>query len=188
MSLGTAAQQAEFDSFFAEEEDDNMKGILDTGLSGSIGSGQPAQLATSGGVASQPNNAAVGVSWWRRCFFIFAIETYQPFFDVDTVDIQQRILFSLKFFNETNGFWNKVLPRTTSHQPLSNDLPYPGQQPQQQLARGSSSSKPDVYGPFWMATSLILVVSVSHLHVRLSALRVILLAGFSKYFLPYAFL
>jgi hypothetical protein len=99
---------------------------------------------------------------------MLAIDTYQPYFDVDTVDVQQRIVFSLKFFNETNGFWNKILPRTNVHQPVPNDLPYPGQ-PQQNPQLALVGNKPDVYAPFWLATTLILFVSVSYCFLPLSA-------------------
>jgi hypothetical protein len=162
LSGNTSAQQAQFDAFFAE--DDNVVPVL--GLSGIIGSSQTAQLTSA---ASQPNNSgAVGVPLWRRCCFMLAIETYQPYFDVDTVDVQQRIVFSLKFFNETNGFWNKVLPRTNVHQTVPNDLPYPGQ-PQQHPQLAQVGNMPDVYAPFWMATTLILLVSVCYCFLPFSA-------------------
>lgn len=156
-SGSTSAQQAQFDAFFAEEDD----GISGGDLSGSIGSSQTTQSTSLGVAASHPNSSgAVVVPLWRRCCFMLAIETYQPYFDVDTIDVQQRIIFSVKFFNETNGFWNKVLPRTDVHQTVPNDLPYPGQA-QQQAQLALVENKPDVYAPFWMATTLILFVSVS---------------------------
>lgn len=166
MNLGTAAQQAEFDSFFAEEGDDHTTRISNGGsLRGTIGSGQATQYSvkdTTSQQQQQTSTAGSAVSWWKSCFLMFAIETYQPFFDVDSVDVQHRITSSLKYFNETNGFWNRVLPRTNTRHPSdSNELPYPGQEQQLPGIKRTGSLGPDLYGPFWMATTLILVVTVS---------------------------
>jgi len=159
-------QQAEFDDFFVEDDDPVI-----SNPSSSIGRLRPAAVV----VPSNPQpttNASYGatsanapLSWWKRVFFIFAIETYQPYFNVDSIDIQHRIVSSLKYFNVTNGFWETVLTRTLEREGRSdaNDLPYPGQPQGNVRVAGKATQGPDAYGPFWLATTLIFIVAVSSL-------------------------
>lgn len=69
-----------------------------------------------------------------------SIRYYQPYFDVDTEDIQKRISNAFIFCKREQNFLNLI------------------------------GDKPDVYGPFWIATSLVFSISVaSHLNGFIAA-------------------
>ena len=65
-----------------------------------------------------------------------SIKYYQPFFDVDTKDIADRIKASIFYCNASSNFISVV------------------------------SEKPDLYGPFWITTSLIFAAAVCSHMVR----------------------
>jgi len=68
-------------------------------------------------------------TWFSRCCPCLTIEFFQSYFDVTTLEIQNRLLASLIPFNKKFHT----------------------------LYRG----KPDLYGPFWIYTTLIIVLSIS---------------------------
>jgi hypothetical protein len=73
------------------------------------------------------------------CGFL-TVQYYQPFFDVDTVDISNRILASTFFCRREQNFVTMV------------------------------GDKPDAYGPIWIATTLVFLIAVaSHLSAWLSS-------------------
>jgi len=64
-----------------------------------------------------------------------SVQYYQPFFDVDTTDISARIMHSLLYCRRDQNFLATI------------------------------GDKPDAYGPFWIATTLVFFVAVtSHLN------------------------
>jgi len=81
------------------------------------------------------------------------ITKYQSYFDVDTSDVTSRIVGSVRFFNEQNAFWDKVLA-------------VKGNDDGAQMADGGNNADaapkgPDAYGPFWIANTLIFFVAVT---------------------------
>lgn len=60
-----------------------------------------------------------------------SVQFYQPYFDVDTSDVQNRLQQALIFCGRQETFMTFV------------------------------GTKPDVYGPFWIATTLVFTLSVS---------------------------
>lgn len=64
-----------------------------------------------------------------------SIQYYQPYFDVDTADVLARLLHTVSFCRRTQSFLSLV------------------------------GSNPDMYGPFWISTTLIFTIGVtSHIN------------------------
>uniref|UniRef100_A0A7S2AYN4 Protein YIPF n=1 Tax=Octactis speculum TaxID=3111310 RepID=A0A7S2AYN4_9STRA len=61
----------------------------------------------------------------------FTIQYYQPFFDVDTVQVFTRLLNTTKFYKKEPTFLTTV------------------------------TARPDAYGPFWTAATLIFIISAT---------------------------
>jgi hypothetical protein len=69
-----------------------------------------------------------------------SVRFYKPYFDVDTKDITARLYHALLYHKKDDSFMTII------------------------------AEKPDAYGPFWIATSLIFAVAVaSHISSFLSA-------------------
>merc|ERR1719203_211549 len=81
------------------------------------------------------NNNPSNKNFFEKMMSCFTISGYKQYFDVDTVDIKDRIVASLTHFNIEGGFRESVLER--------------------------NGSGPDLYGPFWVATTLVFFVAVS---------------------------
>lgn len=97
-------------------------------------------------------------AWWKRIFWMVALETYQPYFNINSEDVQYRIVHSIKFLNHHDGFWKHVLSNEAARLIEDEALPHPGQQ---QPTNHSIKGKPDAYGPFWISTTLIFVLAVT---------------------------
>ena len=70
----------------------------------------------------------------------FSIRYYQPFFDVDTSDVTSRVSQSVMYCQRTENFMSSV------------------------------KDKPDLYGPFWITTTLVFTVAFcSHMSAWLSS-------------------
>ena len=72
---------------------------------------------------------------WQRVTDIFKFETYAAYFDVTTHDIKHRITSSVLHFNTPGGFREQVLK--------------------------TGNNKPDAYGPFWIAATLVFNIALS---------------------------
>lgn len=81
------------------------------------------------------NNSKKNPSFFEKATSCFTIQSYQKYFDVDTIDVKDRILGALTHFNVEAGFRDTILER--------------------------NGSGPDLYGPFWVATTLVFLVAVS---------------------------
>jgi len=101
------------------------------------------EIKVGGGTASGNNNngggsdnkpKGTGMCW------CFSISAYQPYFDVDTMDVLDRIMESFK-----------VWKRTTDTQDMAYFI-------KEVLPRGGG---PDAYGPFWITMTLVFVVAVT---------------------------
>ena len=69
-----------------------------------------------------------------------SVRYYQPYFDVDTDDVIARMKNSLLFLKQTDNFFSIV------------------------------GEKPDLYGPFWVATTLVFIVAfTSHVNSFLTS-------------------
>jgi protein YIPF1/2 len=69
-----------------------------------------------------------------------SIRYYQPFFDIDTADITSRITQSVWYFQRQDNFLSNI------------------------------GDKPDLYGPFWISTTLVFIVAFcSHMSAWLSS-------------------
>lgn len=70
-----------------------------------------------------------------------SVQYYQPYFDVDTEDIKNRLLAALFYCRSEQSFYSLI------------------------------DDRPDAYGPFWISTSIVFTVAVStHISGWLSAL------------------
>lgn len=86
------------------------------------GGGQIRSEATGAGEENQPGGGGL-------CGCL-SVRYYQPYFDVDTAHVKDRILYAIFPFNKESTFIQLLGPN------------------------------PDAYGPFWVATSLIFVIAV----------------------------
>lgn len=69
-----------------------------------------------------------------------SVRFYQPYFDIDTADVVSRIMNALFYCKREENFLSRM------------------------------KDKPDAYGPFWIATTLIFTVAVtSHINSWLSS-------------------
>lgn len=120
----------------APEDEDDQEGLLNDSLpalpviSGAMGdmySDPLGGLESGRGKGSYPGTPSppTGVC---ACL---SVAYYQPFFNVDTSDVKDRLMATLTFWRADPTFLNLV------------------------------GDAPDLYGPFWLATTLIFVVSVT---------------------------
>ncbi|GMI12103.1 hypothetical protein TrRE_jg5152 [Triparma retinervis] len=101
-------------------------GVMDTGASsGSLNKTNSGSTSNNGGGRQAANKTNPGLCW------CFKVASYQPYFDVDTVDVLERMIESLKFWKNPTagdvGHFKSVL-----------------------LLKGG----PDAYGPFWISMTL----------------------------------
>lgn len=81
------------------------------------------------------NNSSNTRPLWEKILFCFSVETYKVFFNVDTADVKDRMKSVITHFNVEGHFKDEVLQR--------------------------NGSGPDLYGPWWISTSLVFVVAVT---------------------------
>jgi len=68
-----------------------------------------------------------------KCLSCWSVQSFQAYFNVTTADVQYRIINTIKHFNDLGAFHEKVL----------------------------QNKSPDIYGPFWITTTLIFFVAVT---------------------------
>ncbi len=88
------------------------------------------------GLLFQSASEKINKGWFDRCNFLYLL---QPYFNVENIDVRDRLLHSLIPLNPK--FYNQI------------------------------ESNPDLYGPVWISTTLILVIAASgtlnkYLHVN----------------------
>ena len=86
------------------------------------------------GSASQPTSQ----SRWASCMACFHMSTYTAYFDVDTVDIRDRLKGSVTLFYFPDKFRSEVIGS----------------------CRSDSLKGPDLYGPLWITMTLVFFVAV----------------------------
>ena len=109
------------------------------------------------GTMDDPNAQSTPTSYWGMCMSCFRLETYQAYFDIDTVDVRQRMVAAMTHFHQPQFFRDQVV----GADPSASGGPADG-------GSGSISGAlkgPDLYGPLWITMTLIFFVAV-----RLSAI------------------
>mmetsp|Transcript_34268 Transcript_34268/g.41360 ORF Transcript_34268/g.41360 Transcript_34268/m.41360 type:complete len:418 (+) Transcript_34268:27-1280(+) len=144
---------------------------------------QPQYSQPSEQLRANDNTASYGsqsttppTSLWSRCtscasFLLSPTSNIsREYFDIDSIDIQTRIIGSVRYFNVTDAFWEKILltdddqnvgTRTGSYE-SPNDSVGEGVDVDGDVSGGNGAPhKPDAYGPFWITTTLIFLIAVS---------------------------
>eukprot|EP00542_Grammatophora_oceanica_P020617 CAMPEP_0194047362 /NCGR_PEP_ID=MMETSP0009_2-20130614/24188_1 /TAXON_ID=210454 /ORGANISM="Grammatophora oceanica, Strain CCMP 410" /LENGTH=344 /DNA_ID=CAMNT_0038692953 /DNA_START=10 /DNA_END=1044 /DNA_ORIENTATION=+ len=85
----------------------------------------------------QPQASGAPQSRWAACASCFSPQTYMAYFDVDTVDIERRILAALKEFHKPDKFRSEVIG----------------------ASRTDNLKGADLYGPFWICMTLVWTIS-----------------------------
>lgn len=102
----------------------------DVHLDGPIEDGERDRLMEEGPSVTEQSPAQAAAAAAGPCGCL-SVGYYQPFFDVDTKDVRERLLGTLTFYQAEPTFLAAV------------------------------SATPDAYGPFWTATTLIFVISAT---------------------------
>jgi len=111
-----------------------------------------------------------------------SVRYYQPYFDVDTEHVKDRILYAIFPFNKESTFIQvRFLPPSLPPSPLSNPsvalflgvlhekhshaklpstMPIPTSPSLPPSLPQLLGPNPDAYGPFWVATTLVFVIAV----------------------------
>eukprot|EP00563_Minutocellus_polymorphus_P004280 CAMPEP_0181036922 /NCGR_PEP_ID=MMETSP1070-20121207/9126_1 /TAXON_ID=265543 /ORGANISM="Minutocellus polymorphus, Strain NH13" /LENGTH=381 /DNA_ID=CAMNT_0023114603 /DNA_START=38 /DNA_END=1183 /DNA_ORIENTATION=- len=98
---------------------------------------QPAQMGSTPNVPGRPAGFLGAV---QSCL---SLDTYRTYFDVDTADVLKRVVGSVKMANIPDGFRNDLLG----------------------VAGGADAKGPDLYGPFWLTTTMVFFLAVtSNMH------------------------
>lgn len=89
------------------------------------------------------DNANTGVAnapatRWAACMSCFSMQTYLAYFDVDTVDIQNRLKYSVLYFYQPDKFRAEVVG----------------------ACRTESLKGPDLYGPLWITMTFVFFLAV----------------------------
>lgn len=91
----------------------------------------PSSSSSSSPTVNMGSNVNNQFTWWDSITSCFNVETYRKNFDVNTIDIQQRLVGSLLYFNIQNGFNDRLL----------------------------KEKGPDGYAPFWVTMTLVFFVA-----------------------------
>ena len=89
--------------------------------------------------SSDPSVGAAPTTRLQTCFACFRINTYRSYFDVDTIDIQNRVKNSLLMCFVPDKFRVQVVG----------------------VERNDTTKGPDLYGPLWITMTLIFFLAVS---------------------------
>jgi hypothetical protein len=86
-------------------------------------------------------------SWWHFCMACVRLETYKRYFDVDTLDVQKRMVAAMTHFHQPQYFRDSVVgPENPNLGIQASTIP--------------DLKGPDLYGPVWITFVLILLVAV----------------------------
>lgn len=88
------------------------------------------------GSSVPPNRPAGFAGAVQSCL---SLDTYRAYFDVDTSDVLKRLVGAVQMANVPDGFRNDLLG----------------------ASGGSESRGPDLYGPFWLTTTLVFFLAVT---------------------------
>jgi hypothetical protein len=86
-------------------------------------------------------------SWWHLCMACVRLDTYKRYFDVDTLDVQKRMVAAITHFHQPQYFRDQVIgPENPNLGIQASTIP--------------DLKGPDLYGPVWITFVLILLVAV----------------------------
>jgi len=123
---------------------------------------------TTGGTTTMDPTTPLSTptSYWGMCMACFRIDSYRRYFDVDTIDIQKRMVAAMTHFHQPQYFREQVIgPEQQQQQQQQGG----GQGPQLSMnggladvnnAASNNLKGPDLYGPVWITFVLILLVAV----------------------------
>ena len=97
--------------------------------------GYPNNASNNGAAALAPNNNAP-TTWYQKIVSCFQISTMQQYFNVDTVDVKNRIIGSILHANKADYFRDQILS-------------------------DGEHRKPDLYGPVWVTMTLVFFLAVT---------------------------
>lgn len=106
------------------------------------------------GTMDDPNAQSTPTSYWGMCTACFRLETYQSYFDIDTMDVKDRMVAAMTHFHQPQYFRDQVIgadPRSSASS--SGGGGGPG-------SVSGSMKGPDLYGPLWITMTLIFFVAV----------------------------
>ena len=108
----------------------------------------PAGNATMGGSMDPTTPPSTPTSYWGMCMACFRMDSYKRYFDVDTDDIQKRMIAAMTHFHQPQYFREQVVGAETMSMSMNNG-------PVNTELKG-----PDLYGPVWITFVLVLLVAV----------------------------
>ncbi|CAB9509205.1 Protein YIPF1 [Seminavis robusta] len=115
---------------------------------------QPSAAAMGMGGAMSPQQmdpttpASTSTSWWGLCMACMRLDTYKRYFDVDTYDIQKRMIAAMTHFHQPQYFRDQVVGPENPNLGID-------------AATTSDLKGPDLYGPVWITFVLILMVAAT---------------------------
>ena len=116
--------------------------------SGGFSTPPPVSTGMQGSMdATTPNSTSA--SWWQLCMACMRLETYKRYFDIDTDDIQIRMMAAMTHFHQPQYFRDQVVGPENPQLGIQASAP-------------SELKGPDLYGPVWITFVLILLVAVSN--------------------------
>jgi protein YIPF1/2 len=102
-------------------------------------------MAGGGAPGSEVPSTPFSIFSWRGCMSCFRLDSYGQYFNMDTIDITQRLKSSLTQFWQPDQFRTAIV----------------GDAPNQE----TGLKGPDLYGPVWVAMTLVFLLAVtSNMH------------------------
>lgn len=128
-------------------------------------SGQMDQGATQNsnyGATREIPSTPFSIFSWRGLVACMRLDAYQKYFDVDTVDVVDRLKASLFKFYEPDLFRTVVLGDTTIFpNNVDPNAPYDPTAPTMPSPTALPGKGPDLYGPLWISMTLIFILGMT---------------------------
>ena len=100
-----------------------------------------------GGAMDPTTPQSTPTSWWGLCLACVKLDSYKRYFDVDTDDVQKRMIAAMTHFHQPQYFRDQVVGPENPQLGI-------------EASQSSELKGPDLYGPFWITFVLILLVAV----------------------------
>jgi protein YIPF1/2 len=98
-----------------------------------------------GGSGGEIPSTPFSIFSWRGCLSCFRLDSYGQYFNMDTIDIAQRLKSSLTIFWQPDQFRTAIVGDAPNHE--------------------TGLKGPDLYGPVWIAMTLVFLLAVtSNMH------------------------
>jgi len=134
MNNNSANFPGQMDQFEIGGHDGNTNAFVG---SGPLDSGNSFQNNTSTNINNNGQlNSPPPTTWYGRFFACFHMDSLQQYFDVDTVDVKERIVSSILHANQPDLFRESILHR-------------------------DGGKGPDLYGPVWLCMTLVLFLAIT---------------------------